>query len=170
MTFPDGSFMLATFDEHGRVTGDVAFHDKDSVQTFNLAQLPRQLKRLEVFDDHMAGDIKDLPPSLEVLKMPKSTKLTGDLKDLNFPNLIYINLRRNKQITGDLGDLHPGLRNSKRAGRGSTRSPRSSNTSTSIGMRRSRGSCQIFAHRGGPRLFAFRALAWVLSSCSTCLE
>ena len=111
VTFADGSIMSATFTEHGWVTGGMTFHDKDNVQMFNLAQLPRQLKRLEVQDDHLTGDIKDLPGSLEVLKMPKSTKLTGDLKDLQFPFLIYIELHKNERITGDLHDLRPGLRN-----------------------------------------------------------
>ena len=111
VTFPDGSFMTATFNEQGWVTGNVKFYTKQGTQVFNLAQLPKQLKRLVVYDDHMTGDIKDLTGSLEVLKMPKSTKLTGDLKDLRTPNLICIELPRNKQITGDLHDLHPGLRN-----------------------------------------------------------
>ena len=111
MTFPDGSFMLATFDEHGRVTGDMTFYTEQGTQMFNLAQLPRLLKRLEVQDDHLTGDIKDLPGSLEVLKMPKSTQLTGDLKSLHTPYLIYIDLHKNERITGDLRDLHPGLRN-----------------------------------------------------------
>ena len=112
MTFADGSFMAASFDEHEWVTGNVKFYAKQGTQMFNLAQLPKQLKRLVVYDDHMTGDIRDLPGSLEVLKMRKSTKLTGDLKDLHTPNLIYIDLHENERITGDLGDLRPGQRNS----------------------------------------------------------
>ena len=111
MSFPDGSFMMATFDEHGRVTDGMKFYAKEATQVFNLAQLPKQLKRLVVYDDHMTGDIKDLKANLEVLKMPKSNRLTGDLKDLRTPNLVYIDLQENKRITGDLHDLRPGLRN-----------------------------------------------------------
>ena len=113
MSFPDGSLMKAKFDKQGhvwRVFGRMQFYTQNGARILDLKELPRHLKRLENDDDFMTGNIKDLPPNLEVLEMPWSTGLTGDLKDLNAPKLHYIDLRRNNRIIGDLGELRPGLR------------------------------------------------------------
>ena len=105
--FPDGSLMRASFDEKGYVQGGMRFYSKNALQIFDVKELPAELKRLEVEDDHLGGHIKDLPRNLEVLKMPKSTRLVGDLKDLNTKGLRHMDLHENEVITGSLKSLYP---------------------------------------------------------------
>ena len=121
MTFPDGSLMRASFDDSGRVMGGMRFYSHDARRIFDLKELPAQLKRLEVDDDHLGGHIKHLPGNLEVLKMPKSSRLMGDLKELRSHGLRHIDLHENEVITGDLRALHHGgraFRHGNEAGKG----------------------------------------------------
>ena len=82
----------------------------------DVSQLPRGLTSLglsgRAFGLHqvqLTGDLKQLPPSLEVLDLcDTSRNLTGDVKDLP-RSLVHVDLKSAKKVTGNLDGLPPTL-------------------------------------------------------------